>query len=161
MCWNQPFYVTSSFWKANRCESWWTYSYPHWRPRWINSVLLKNSFEKAVQWRDAMKSERRGSFQRGWKVKFVCWEYICLICNFQARLSSRKSARWFQRRIVPVGGKQLPFQDQLDTETQVWTLSTTRKVFLFRLPSATTQSKVQNTLCSTSSSSTCLLSSEE
>ena len=31
----------------------------------------------------------------------------------------------------------------------------------FRLPSATTQSKVQNTLCSTSSSSTCLLSFEE
>ena len=94
-------------------------------PSHINglNVLLINSFEISLQWRDAMKSERkaRDSFQRGWKVQFVWKKYIFKNYNFKARLSSRKSARWFQRRIVPVGGKQLPFQDQLDTETQAWT----------------------------------------
>ena len=137
-------------------------------PSHINglNVLLINSFEITLQWRDAMKSERkaRDSFQRGWKVQFVWKKYIFRNYNFKARLSSRKSARWFQRRIVPVGGKQLPFQDQLDTETQAWTRYTFSKTWkyicflFFRFPSATTQSKVQNTHCSTSSSSTFLLS---
>ena len=138
-------------------------------PSHINglNVLLINSFDITLQWRDAMKSDRkaRDSLQRGWKVQFVWEKYIFKNYNLQARLSSRKSARWFQRRIVPVGGKQLPFQDQLDTETQVWTKymyffqKCENICFLFfRFPSATTQSKVQNTHCSTSSSSTFLLS---
>jgi hypothetical protein len=45
--------------------------------------------------------------------------------GWRARLSSKKSAKWFQNRVVPIGGGEPLFTHQIDQDTQVhsWQVS--------------------------------------
>ena len=39
--------------------------------------------------------------------------------GWKDRFSSKKSAKWFQNRVVPVGGKEFPYTQDLDEDMQV------------------------------------------
>eukprot|EP00092_Neocalanus_flemingeri_P006019 GFUD01006485.1.p1 GENE.GFUD01006485.1~~GFUD01006485.1.p1 ORF type:complete len:1188 (+),score=195.19 GFUD01006485.1:192-3755(+) len=39
--------------------------------------------------------------------------------GWKDRFSSKRSAKWFQNRVVPVGGKDFPYKQQLDEDMQV------------------------------------------
>ena len=40
--------------------------------------------------------------------------------GWKERFASKRSAKWFQNRIVPVAGKEFPFKHQIDADMQVY-----------------------------------------